>query len=68
MGTPHRIPPGYENVHNCPEDKPFYDEDECVACELPHYFNFNSNNCEVCNPGSEFDVNEHKCKFIATGD
>jgi hypothetical protein len=56
----------YEKVTQCPSISPFFNGQTCISCPLPYYFNFQSNNCEVCAAEMKFDVNLKQCVQLST--
>lgn len=49
-------------VSSCPVEKPFSSGQQCVACGLPQFFNFQTNQCELCNPDLQFDLPSKSCQ------
>jgi hypothetical protein len=50
------IPNFNSQLATCPTDKPFFNGNQCIACSLPSYVNFNTLTCTNCNSGYSFNV------------
>lgn len=62
IGTPPNVPASTDKkILGCPADTPFSNSQQCVACVLPRFFNFQTNQCELCAIDLTFDVNLKKC-------
>lgn len=42
------IPPTVNNLTTCPQTSPFFDGQQCVNCQLPNFFDFNTKVCQAC--------------------
>lgn len=45
----------------CPAEAPYYNNQSCVSCPPNTYFNYDSFQCQQCNPPLAFDINLHAC-------
>lgn len=45
----------------CPLEKPYSSRNICQACDLPNFFNFLTNNCEVCSNDMTFSIESRTC-------
>ena len=62
IGNPPNAPATTDKkILGCPVDKPFSNGQQCVACEMPKFFNFQTNQCELCATDLSFDLNFRKC-------
>lgn len=57
------VPPFNTQLSTCPAEKPFYDGNQCIACALPQYVDFNSLTCKSCDAGKIFSVDNRQCVF-----
>ena len=56
------IPLPNPDLKSCPEDRPFFDGEVCVACELPsNYWQISEKICKSCEEETSFDINMRKC-------
>lgn len=61
-GTPPNIPPNNDKkVIGCPVETPFSNGKQCLACPLPRFYNFQTNQCELCSSQLIFDTNTKSC-------
>ena len=63
------MPDKNDSLENCPDDKPYFNNAECIECILPAYFNFDTFKCEVCRETQKFSEVAKKCveeKFLET--
>lgn len=52
----------YNNITNCPLDKPFYDGTGCINCTDPNpIFNMKTRLCTSCPSGQVLDSNSKVC-------
>ena len=62
VGAPPNIPANNNKVvMGCPAATPYSNGVVCMTCALPSFYNFNTNVCELCQPGLVFDVTTKTC-------
>lgn len=49
------------NVTACPTQTPFFNGQQCIACDGSTVFNVDTLKCESCPTGTSYDANKHKC-------
>jgi hypothetical protein len=46
----------------CPEERPYSDGVECLACEAPQFWNESAKQCSVCQPGLLYNTVTKTCE------
>lgn len=57
----------FPSVPACPDEAPFYNGQQCVACYLPRYWNLDTKECEACEKGTFYDITEMECVVCHEG-
>jgi predicted amidophosphoribosyltransferase len=53
----------YSDITDCPPDKPYFDNVNCVSCGEPFpYFNMYSKLCQTCGIGSTYNEKTKECE------
>lgn len=56
----------YPDITDCPADRPYFDNINCVACTEPFpYFNMYSRLCQSCSEGSKYNSQTRECEDAA---
>lgn len=48
-------------LETCPQTHPYTDGQQCVVCNPPLVFNFESDTCTKCPPSTIYSINQHRC-------
>lgn len=51
-------------VNSCPPEAPFSSGKVCISCSVPKFYNFNTNNCEMCGSGLTFNSTTMSCQLV----
>jgi hypothetical protein len=56
------VPNPIANLSSCPNDSPYFDGNQCIACAIPNYFDYSNSVCLTCGYGLQFDLTSKICK------
>jgi hypothetical protein len=57
-----KIPTFASDKQSCDVSLPYFNGSQCIKCELPNYFNFETLKCEVCSSGLNFSITSRLCE------
>lgn len=60
-----KVPTYKSQYSQCPTEKRYFNSQVCQSCDLPQYWNFDTNECKSCEKGLYFDKNARQCLYFA---
>lgn len=62
-----KVPAYKSQFSQCPPEKRYFNGQICQSCDLPQYWNFDTNECKSCEKGLYFDKYARQCLYSPEG-